>query len=300
MYIFVRSYIYLCIRGIIYIRGGYQCAIRALFLLSRPLSLSFNRLSYRHRRPIVTLVLVALSLDPDLFPLTLFSLSLSLSRLSVDFSFRYLSSKRRDPFEVDRYEEDEAGRASFNTIVFASSFFPLKRLDASAANNRDASSRKLAGLAGIAHFIATATGRPEAGGRRGCRRHVPAGGASFRVCCSVAGSRESSSGTFAPPWRDVITRPLIDDTPPFLIVCTPLACLHRVVRRCLLYGSSPIPAISERCFSASDSAILITIIDLERKREGRMVVSWPRFRRDLRSTHARLAWWVALEAARFP
>lgn len=169
---------------------------------------SFYRDLYRYRLTAYRIVIAVLLLPSFSFsspclstPIysLLFSLSLSLSRLSVDFSFRYLSSKRRDPFEVDRYEEDEARRASFNTIVFVSSFFPLKRLDASAANNRDASSRKLAGLAGIAHFIATATGRPEAGGRRGCRRHVPAGGASFRVCCSVAGSRESSSGTFAPP-----------------------------------------------------------------------------------------------------
>lgn len=174
------------------------------------------RLSYRHRRPIVApvLVLVALSLDPDLFPL------FSLSRLS----FRGLSSKPRDPLEVDRYD--------------ASSRFPLKRLDASADNNRDALSRKLAGP-DIAHFIATATGRPVSAPEVGRRRLVPAGGGSFRARCSVAGSRESSSGTFA-PWRGVITRPLIDDnTAVILIVRTPLACLHRMVRRRLLYESSP-------------------------------------------------------------
>lgn len=201
VYICALVYILVCIRGIIYIRGGYQCAIRALFLLSRPLSLSFNyRLSYRHRHPIVTLVLVfvALSLDPDLFPLTLFSLYLFLSLDSPSTSASGISRRNEEILSrsIDT-RRNEARRASFNTIVFASSSFPLKRLDASAANNRDASSRKLAGLAGIAHFIATATGRPEAGGQRGCRRHVPAG-ASFRVCCSVAGSRESSSGTFAP------------------------------------------------------------------------------------------------------
>lgn len=81
-------------------------------------------------------------------------------------------------------------------------FFFLKRLDVSTANNRDASSRKLTSPTdcSLHRDGDRPTGvRTESGPARMPGRHVPAGGGSFRVCCSVAGSRESSSGTFAPP-----------------------------------------------------------------------------------------------------